>query len=315
MRIQVRWTVFLLVTAALFCASTLLGPMAQAQDKSLVWERFDVDIEVNASGTFDVTESQTIRFTDGTFTFGYRDIPIQNFSYIDNWAISDRSGNSYRLASGGAEPYSFTVDNTGGHYVIRWYFPPARNSSETYELSYTVHDGLRFYEGGDQVWWKAIYGERSFPVLEGRVRVIVPNAATIQEWAAYINERDARDSASANLVGDGQAILFELGRRLQSGEEMEVRVEFTPGIVDAVVQPWQEAADAETAQREAALAYRDRWGPIATLGLLALGMLLVLGGPAGLYALWYRRWREHCWTRRWICRTLWRRWWIWRGAR
>ena len=60
--------------------------------------------------------------------------------------------------------------------------------------------GLRFYEGGDQLWWKAIYGNRSFPVLAGDVRVVVPDGATIQEWAAYINEADARDSGNGDPV-------------------------------------------------------------------------------------------------------------------
>ena len=59
------------------------------------------------------------------------------------------------------------------------------NESETFTLSYTVHGGLRYYEGGDQLWWKAIYGERSFAVQAGRVNVSVP--AAIHKWAGYIN--------------------------------------------------------------------------------------------------------------------------------
>jgi len=95
-----------------------------------------------------------------------------------------------------------------------------------------VHGGLRFYEKGDQLWWKAIYSDRSFPVLDGKVRVIVPNGATIQQWSAYINDADARSSVSATLLEGNQAIVYELGRRLDAGEGLEVRVEFTPGVVD-----------------------------------------------------------------------------------
>ena len=43
----------------------------------------------------------------------------------------------------------------------------APTSSETFALAYTVRDGLRYYEGGDQLWWQAIYGDRSFPVQAG----------------------------------------------------------------------------------------------------------------------------------------------------
>src|SRR5690606_34721565 len=143
-----------------------------AQNQSLVWEQFNVDIQVNPNGTFDVKEHQTIRFTSGTFSVGYRELPIQNFRYADNWAVTDGEGNVYRQAQGGEQLYTFTVTERGGSYIIEWFFPPTSNAAHTYTLSYTVHDGLRYYEGGDQLWWKAIYGDRSFSVLNGQVRVV-----------------------------------------------------------------------------------------------------------------------------------------------
>lgn len=263
-----------------------------AQDQSLIWDRFDVDIAVKLNGTFDVVESQTIRFTSGTFGFGYRSIPVANFSYIDNWAVTDDAGNSYQPAASGGEPYTFTVDQGGGTYEVRWYFPRTANSTATYRLSYTVHGGLRYYQGGDQLWWKAIYGDRAYPVVDGRVRVVVPEPATVQEWAAYINGDDARGRATAEVVTGEQAVVFELGRRLESGEEFEVRVQFTPGVVDGSAQPWQAAADEAAAQREAEIAYQEKWGPLAAVIFGGLGVLLMLGGPAALYALWYRSGRD-----------------------
>jgi len=289
MRTAVRWTILITVIAVLL---GVFAPGVYAQDKSLVWERFDVSIVVNASGSFDVAERQTIRFTSGTFTAGYRDILKQNYGYIDNWAVSDSRGNEYIQTGGGEQPYTFTVTDSGDRYVIEWFFPPTANSAETYTLSYTVHDGLRFYEGGDQVWWKAIFGDRSFPVLAGTVRVLVPETARIQEWAAYINSRDARDSATATVLEDERAVIFELTQRLNAGDEFEVRVQFTPGVVDGTVQPWQQRADEEVARREAEMAFREKWGPVATLFFCLGGLLLGLGGPAGLYALWYRMGRD-----------------------
>lgn len=291
MRCRIRWAVFGLVALFLISSAPLFSPPVYAQDKSLVWDQFNVDIEVKPDGSFDVAEHQTIRFTSGSFSVGYRDLPIRNFRYADNWAVSDDEGNVYRQAQGGEDLYTFTVTERGGSYVIEWFFPPTANAAKTFTLSYTVHDGLRFYAGGDQLWWKAIYADRSFPVLGGQVRVAVPQGATIQQWSAYINEADARGSAAAELVGS-QAIVYSLQRRLQPGEEFEVRVEFTPGVVDGAAQPWQAAADAAAEQRAADLAFRNRWGPIATLGLCALGLLLTFGGPAALYGLWYRIGRD-----------------------
>ncbi len=291
MRVHIRWAGLGLLALLLVTLTLVSSPGVHAQDQSLIWEQFNVDIQVNSDGTFDVEEHQTIRFTSGTFSVGYRELPIQNYRYADNWAVTDGDGNVYRQSQGGEQLYTFTVDERGGSYIIEWFFPPTSNAARTFTLSYTVHDGLRFYEGGDQLWWKAIYGDRGFPVLNGQVRVVVPEGATIQQWSAYVNEADARNRASAELVGS-QAILYSLDSRLQSGEEFEVRVEFTPNIVDGVAQPWQAAADAQAEQRAAEQALRDRWGPIASLALLALGVLFAIGGPAGVYALWYRVGRD-----------------------
>jgi hypothetical protein len=288
---RIRWAVLGLLTLVLISTAPLLSPRVYAQDKSLVWEQFNVEIEVQPDGSFDVAEHQTIRFTSGSFSVGYRDLPIRNFRYADNWAITDGQGNVYRQTQSGEATYTFTVTERGGSYIIEWFFPSMANRAETFTLSYTVYDGLRFYEGGDQLWWKAIYADRSFPVLNGQVRVAVPEGATIQQWSAYINDVNARGSANAELVGS-QALVYTLQSRLQAGEDFEVRVEFTPNIVDGAAQPWQAAADAEAEQRAADQAFRDRWGSIATLGLCALGLLLTFGGPAALYGLWYRIGRD-----------------------
>ncbi|MCL4861924.1 MAG: DUF2207 domain-containing protein [Caldilineaceae bacterium] len=292
MRIWQSWVTR--IGVATLVAVLLLIPtsVAHAQEKSLVWERFDVDMVVNKDGSLDVQEHQTIRFTQGSFTSGYRDIPVANFDYLDQWAITDDQGNTYVRRDGSREPYTFSVEESGRQYVILWYFPETRNTSVTYTLRYRVHNGLRFYEGGDQVWWKAIYGDRAFPVLAGRVRVVVPDGAQISEWAAYVNEIDARNYAAASVVEGNQAVIFDLTRRLDSGQEFEVRVQFTHGVVDGVAPAWQQRADEQAMQRDAELAYRQRWGPIASLGFGALGILLALGGPAGLYALWYRLGRD-----------------------
>ncbi len=280
--------IFLLATGLRF----FNGDDVKAQEKSVVWERFDVDINVNVDSSFDVAEGQAIRFTQGTFSFGTRYIPIRNFEYIDNWSLVDGEGNVYTQAFGGDEPYTFTVDQSSSRYDIRWYFPPVANSTSVYYLSYTVHGGLRFYEGGDQLWWKAIYGDRSFPVLEGNVKVTVPPTALIEEYAAYINGGDARDSASALVADDQRSVTFELTQTLQAGQDFEVRVQFTDGVVDGVAAPWQQSADAYAAELEAEQAFRDFWGPIVTLFFGAIGLLLMIGGPAALYALWYRFGRD-----------------------
>ena len=45
---------------------------AQAQSKSLYWQRYDVDITVQKNGDMRVVETQELVFTNGSFTYGQR---------------------------------------------------------------------------------------------------------------------------------------------------------------------------------------------------------------------------------------------------
>ncbi len=287
----------LCAVAAVLLGALLIVPIhsASAQEKSLIWERFDVDIVIRPDGAFDVTERQTIRFTRGTFTFGFREVPKDRLRSLGAWSLTDGSGNSYRLANAGREPFTFTVTEQGSRYVIYWFFPPVAGRSETYTIAYTVNGGLRYYADGDQIWWQAIYGERTFPVRGGRVHLSAP--APIQEWAAYVKQgdrawEDALGMASASLSEDKREITYELDRTLAAGEAFEVRVEFAPDVVAGEAQPWQAGADAEAQAAAEAARFRARVGPLLTLTFGAFGILLFLGGPAALYLLWYRLGRD-----------------------
>ena len=163
---------------------------------------------------------------------------------------------------------------------------------KTYTLRYTVHNGLRYYPDGDQLWWNAIYADRAFPVLSGTMVVELPAQAKAMNWAAYINEQDARTDAIATVDNEQNIVQFILDRRLFAGEGFEVRVQFTPDVVGGSAAGWQRQADEFAAQQEAELAYRDRWRPWATLLLGGLGLLALLAGPAALYLLWYRHGRD-----------------------
>jgi hypothetical protein len=74
----------LLALLALGGASTAL-----AQDKAFVWQRIDSDVQVQPDGTLRVVETLTLRFTGGTFTFAYRDLPERRLDGISNIAVAD----------------------------------------------------------------------------------------------------------------------------------------------------------------------------------------------------------------------------------
>src|SRR5215208_747057 len=65
-----------------------------AASKSAEYTRFDVRIQVREDGTYHVTETQQVRFSDGPFSLGHREIPLGRTEGITNVAVSllDESG-------------------------------------------------------------------------------------------------------------------------------------------------------------------------------------------------------------------------------
>jgi uncharacterized membrane protein len=246
--------------AALVLVLVLPGLSAQAQSKTLYWERFDVDITVQTDGTFVVQETQVIVFTSGTFREGYRSIPSDRLT-----SISDIS------ATEDGQPVWVTVGQAGDAYEIVWgLLEPRSNERRTYVLRYTVHGGLRYYDGGDQVWWKAVFADRSFPVQASTVTVNLPDGATADVVEAYGTE--------ASVIGQGgQRVVFTADEVLEPGQEFEVRVQFPSGIVAGRPASWQRMEDVR---------------PVIDLGLGVLGALLLIGGPLLLILLWYLRGRD-----------------------
>ncbi|MGQ9585367.1 MAG: DUF2207 family protein [Anaerolineae bacterium] len=252
------------------------GLLAQAQSKSLFWRRFDVDITVLENGDLRVREVQEIVFTSGSFTQGFRYWPMDRLDAITDLAVSE-PGHVYTPGQG---TYQFRTYREGGDFYIEWYFPPVQDASRTYTLEYTVKGAFRVYEGGDQVYWKAVYADRDFSVQSSTVTVHLP--------AAFSPEEVKFESYGASAVGelvDGQTVVFRSAGEVRPGQELEVRVQFPHGVVQAVKPEWQEAFDRE---RE----YDERWRPVVNLGLGALGVLLLVAGPLAVVLLWYTRGRD-----------------------
>nr|HID15013.1 DUF2207 domain-containing protein [Anaerolineae bacterium] len=261
-----HWTLLLTLVATL----ALIG-VARAQSKTLYWERFDVNITVLPNGDFIVEEIQEIVFTSGEFHYGYRTIPmdrLENITGVEVW-----EGNR-QYEQGYGDDYTFHTYVDEGDFTIKWYFPYTSNSSHTFTLRYTVQGGLRYYEDGDQLYWKAVFADRDFPVYGSIVTVHLPEGATADPVAAY--------STEASIAGRGEStVVFTAQETLDPGQEFEVRVQFPHGIVQGSPPSWQAAYDRKA-----------QYGPVLSLVLGLTGALALIGGPLFLLLLWYLRGRD-----------------------
>ncbi len=254
---------FLLLIAAL-----LLPTAAQAQSKSLYWDRYDVDITVTKEGDLLVEERQSITFTSGSFHFGFASIPMDKTDGIANVEVWE-GGTQFRPSSSRNE-YTFTTSEVGNDLEVYWYFPYTSNSSHTYTLRYLVKGGVRINENeGDSIFWKAIPPDHSFPIRLARVTVRFPSGVDLGDIVSY--------GASAEATVERDTVTFVASGEIPAGQEMEIGIAFGSGLVTAGKPDWQ-----------------TREESAGKLNLLfgVLGALLLVGGLLGVLLLWYLRGRD-----------------------
>lgn len=281
---QRRVSAVLLLVVALLLAAPLATPVAA---KDLHWERFDVDIDLHTDGSFTVTERQEIAFTDGWFSEGFAVIPLDRVESIDNVRVSS-GGVDYRR--GGSGPGTYTVTVIGGEVEIVWRFEPAQNETREFTIAYDVIGGLRVYtnaesgEPRDQLWWRVIDTEFAADVRNTEVRVHLPAPVAEDELTARW-ETIGNVQAEERIVS-AQEIAFSAGN-LRQGNALEVRLEF-PKITSAGVPSWQARDDERRASEERLQGY----GAVADVLMLAVGLLIAVGGTIGVVGLWFTRGRD-----------------------
>lgn len=282
--VQQGWRIALMMLVLLLAFSGI----AQAQDKTLYWQRYDVDITVQQNGDLRIVETQELVFTSGTFRFGERVISRFRLDSIEDVTVAELGGPEYARSEVDA-PYTFRTYSEGSDLVVRYNFPPSTDTRRTLIMSYTVAGALRYYpaDGVDQLFWKAIPSGNPFPTQTCTITLHVPAPATFTNYGLYGAEGDAtfqpgQRDATINVQG-----------RIASGQEVEVVAEWQHGIVAGQPAAWQQQLDADAAARKQRETFQAQWGPVFTLGFGALGGLLALGGPVLLYLWWYRKGRDH----------------------
>jgi len=262
----------ILLAALLAVAGALLFvPQTTAQNRSVRWLSWDVDIQINQDGTFHVTEEHQVQFIGEDFTFGYRNIPHDQVDQITNISVRDPWSAYSQQYSETENTFYTSYDNN--ELVITWYYPSASNETRTFFIDYTVVGGLLISDQGDGLHWKAIPPDHDWVIDNATVVVHLPPGATVDERITPLIY--GISSGSYVIEEDGSAITFHSNGAIPANQMMEVGVQFTHGSVNASPPSWQ--ADYER---------RQTLGPLLTLGSLAVTALLAIGGGVGLYMLW-----------------------------
>lgn len=260
---------------ALVIGALLVAPLeALAQTKTLVWQRLDSDITVQPNGDLRILETNVIRFTSGSFSFGYRDIKQARLTDISDIVVMEGVENNTPLRIE-------TSTTDAGDFRIKYYFAtPAENETRTLRLSYTIKGATRYYPEGDQVYWSGVYASRNgFSVNESQITVRLPEGTQAMKAETYGVPAKLVDSRAGNII------IAEATEAIPEGKEFEIRVQFPHGVISGAAPAWQTAYDTQRTYDETVKPRND------LLALLA-SLVLMLGGPALAVVLWVTKGRD-----------------------
>nr|MBA2518963.1 DUF2207 domain-containing protein [Chloroflexia bacterium] len=265
---------------------------AAAQNRSVAYADFDVTLELQADGSYRVTERQVVSFTGGSYRNAFRSIPLTRTEGIGDVTITEVTGGDetpYEFVSPGAfaqQAGTYTAEVQGSEVRVDWSFPPTSNADRTFLVRYAVVGGLRVYAENEppyqQISWMAIGPEltENVPVRVASLTITLPEPVTVDD-IEYLPADDP--PASSN---DGQSWTWTAGN-LAGGDFFERSLRFSP-MVQAAAPPWQAASDEQEA-REVAV---EEQNAVVNVLALGIGLLALVGGGLGIFGLWYAKGRD-----------------------
>jgi hypothetical protein len=267
-----------IVVAALALLIVLAGCGSAENEKAYVWQQFDSEVRVDGDGGLHVSETLTLRFSGGPFTFAYRDLPQRRLDAISNIRVSAGEREFRQVDDTDSdEPFTFSVAEEGGARRIRWVYPPASDSAQTFVVSYDVAGAVRRYADHDQIWWSLVPASRDEPVESARGRIVFEQPVAAAELEASAPDVGGQVTSAAGSVTVQAA-------SIPSGQELTLKVDFPKNIVGGAAPAWQAATEAQAA-------YDATTRPRVNVALSALAAVLGLFGAGALW-LWSRRVRD-----------------------
>ncbi|HEX2119225.1 MAG TPA: DUF2207 domain-containing protein [Acidimicrobiales bacterium] len=198
----------------------LLAPPASAQTGTERITFYNVEIQVEPTGSLLITETIDYDFAANERHGIYRDIPVrlgwdsryERIYPLDVLSVEGSEGT----------PDEYQTENAGNHKRIRIGDPDRTISgAHRYTVRYRVNNALNGFDSHDELYWNAIGTEWSVPIERAAVRVTAP--AEITQVACFGGGSGSRlpcaEATSAgdlatftqNLLGGGQGVTVVVG--------------------------------------------------------------------------------------------------------
>jgi hypothetical protein len=269
---RLRRTLTRALTAWLALLVLFTADRAAAQSKAFFYERIDVTVDVLSDGTLAVAETMTLNYQGGPFTSANRAIALQRLDDIRDIGLRE-GGQEYTQAADGKQPGTFVVERSGDSAKVSWYYPPTSDTTRSFTLRYRVEGAVRVGADENEVWWVAIFPDRTVPVQRGRVTLNLPSGGRPRPEDVTLPAADGSVSVESNSV------VVSRDTPLAAGESLDLRVRFPSSLVAARKPAWQDAASGDTARSGStlgALASAFLWPAIIVVALAGLAWQTIL---------------------------------------
>jgi uncharacterized membrane protein len=246
-------------------ALLLLTAAPATAQRTLVIERFDSTIEVSADGSIRVEEHIVPRFT-GTWNGIFRTIPIeyrspQGLNYtlrLNIESVTDDEGRSLKYESSRERHYR----------KLKIWVPGATNTTKTVKVTYSVSNGLRFFDEHDELYWNVTGDEWEVPIESASAQVTLPAGVSGVRATAFRGAYGSTEQSDVTIEESGVSVRTTRGLGMREG--LTVVVGWNPGVVHRPT----------TTERTVDAVYSNM--PLAIPPLVFFGM----------FRLWRRRGRD-----------------------
>lgn len=212
----------------------LCGKGLPGQERSLTIQDFHADIHVKEDGSFQVTETLSLRFS-GSWNGIDREISL------DHRTARGRRGR-LRVEVGevtNEKGQPLQVERSGGRNRtdLRIWVPQARDTVQTVVIPYRVRDGIRFFEDDDgapsrdELYYNVTGTDWRVPIEEVTARVRLPaGVAPLEVWG-YTGSAGSTERAVEIAGGEDGSIVIHTTRSFGPGEGLTVSVSWPGGAV------------------------------------------------------------------------------------
>lgn len=217
---------------ALFLSFCFIGPV-HAEEKI---NYFDSTVYVNEDGSLEIIERISVDAENININHGiYRDIPT---AYKDNFG--HKYNVDFSLTSvvqdGEEQDYHTEKKNNGTRIYIGKSDEYVSQGEHIYELQYTVHHVLGFFQNHDELYWNVTGDGWEFPIEKASAWVVLPssvpeNSLQLQAFTGEKGSTEAMYTVETYKQNGSTGPLFETTRLLNPGEGFTIVTGWEPGYV------------------------------------------------------------------------------------